>query len=128
MRYGKQARASLVLFTALGVQACGGESPSSPTASYSQTTVVVSGSGFGGSATVCQEFNNAKAGAVTVFVTPPSIHLVLRTGTCNAPGQILSERDTELVNVNAPAGSNHVRLSNPSGLDTAYTLRLTYWH
>ena len=36
MRYGKQARASLLL--------------------------------FGGSPTVCQEFNNAKAGAVTVGI------------------------------------------------------------
>ena len=128
MRYDKQARASVVLFAALVVPACGGESPSSPTASYSQRTVIVSSSGFGGSPTTCEEFNNAKAGPVTVFVTPPSIHLVLRTGTCNAPGQMLAEKDTELVNVSAPAGSNHLRLSNPSELDTPYLLRLTYWH
>lgn len=78
---------------------------------------------------MCHEFNNAKAGNVTVFVTPPSIHLVLRTGTCNVPGSILAEKDTELVDVYAPAGSNHVSLSNPnpSGPDTPYTLRLTYW-
>ena len=54
---------------------------------------------------------------------------MLRTGTCNTPGQILAERDTELVKVNAPAGSNNLRVSNPnpSGPDTAYMLRLTYW-
>jgi hypothetical protein len=67
MRYGRQARAALVLFAALRVPACGGESPSLPTASCSQTTVVVSGSGFGGSGSVCQEFINAKAGGVTVL-------------------------------------------------------------
>jgi len=57
------------------------------------------------------------------------LHLVLRAGTCNAPGQIVAEKDTELVNVNAPAGANHVRISNPdrSGPDTPFTLRLTYW-
>jgi hypothetical protein len=93
----------------------------------SQTTEIVSGSGFGGSTTVCTEFNNAKAGPVTVFVTPPSIRLILRAETCNAPGQVLAEKDTELVNVGAPAGANHVRLSNPSELDTPYTLRLTFW-
>jgi hypothetical protein len=129
MLYGKQVRASLVLFAPLEVPACGAGSPSTPTPSYSQTTEIVFGSGFGGADT-CKQFNNAKAGTVSVFVTPPSIHLVLRVGTCNAPGQILAEKDTELLNVNAPAGSNHVRLSNPdpSGSDTPYTLRLTYWH
>jgi hypothetical protein len=89
----------------------------------------MSSTGFGGATTACIEFTNAKAGTVTVFVTPPSIHLVLRAGTCNAPGQFVAEKDTELVNVNAPAGSNNLRLSNPnlSGPDTPYTLRLTYW-
>jgi hypothetical protein len=127
--FGKQARASLVLFAAFVVPACGGKSPSSPTPSYSQTSEVVLGSGFGGATTACIDFNNAKAGPVTAFVTPPSIHLVLRAGTCNAPGQIVAESDTELVKVNAPAGSNHLRLSNPnpSGPETPYTLRLTYW-
>jgi hypothetical protein len=100
-----------VLVAALGVQACGAQNPSSPAPSYSQTTALVTSTGFGGASTACQEFNNAKAGPVSVFVTPPSIHLVLRAGTCNAPGQIVAEMDTELVNVNAPAGSNHVRLS-----------------
>jgi len=125
MLSGTHALASLVFVPALAVSACG-VSPSGPT--YSQTTEIVSGSGFGGSTTVCTGFNNAKAGPVTVFVTPPSIHLILRAGTCNAPGQVLAEKDTELVNVGAPAGANHVRLSNPSELDTPYTLRLTYWH
>jgi len=129
MLHGKQVRASLVFFAAGVVPACGSASPSTPTPSYSQTSTVITGSGFGGSPTACIDFNNAKAGTVTVFVTPPSIHLVLRAGTCNAPGQIVAEKDAELVNVNAPAGANHVRLSNPnpSGPDTPYTLRLTYW-
>jgi hypothetical protein len=129
MQSRKQVRASLVFIAALVVPACGAESPASPTASYSQSTHIINSSGFGGSPTACDEFNNARAGAVSVFVTPPSIHLVLRSGTCNAPGQTLAEKDTELVNVNAPAGANHVRVSNPnpSGPDTPYMLRLTYW-
>src|SRR3954466_3486997 len=100
------ALACLVFVPALAVTACGAQSPSGPT--YSQTSAVVSASGFGGSTTACNEFNNAKAGPVTVFVTPPAIHLILRAGTCNAPGQVLAEKDTELVNVAAPAGANHV--------------------
>jgi hypothetical protein len=129
MLSAKRARTSVVLFAALGVPACGAETPSSPAPSYSQTTAIITSTGFGGASSACQEFNNAKAGPVSAFVTPPSIHLVLRAGTCNAPGQTVAERDTELVNVNAPVGSNHVRLSNPnpSGADTPYTLRLTYW-
>src|SRR3954464_7874520 len=129
MLHGKQVRASLVFLAALVIPACGAESPSTPTPSFSQTTHIVTSTGFGGAATACEGFNNAKAGPVTVFVTPPSIHLVLRTGTCNAPGQILAEKDTELVNVNAPAGTNNVRFANPnpSGPDTEYMLRLTYW-
>jgi hypothetical protein len=118
-----------VLFATLVVSSCGAGSPSTPTPSYSQTTSIVDSTGFGGAATSCHEFNNAKAGPVSVFVTPPTIHLILGTGTCNAPGQALAEKDTEWVNVNAPAGSDHVRLSNPnpSGPETPYLLRLTYW-
>jgi hypothetical protein len=129
MRDGKQLRASLTALAILMVPGCGADSPSTPTPSYSQTTTIVDSTGFGGAATTCNEFNNAKAGPVSAFVTPPSIHLVLRTGPCNAPGQIVAEKDTELVNVNAPAGSNNVRLSNPnpSGPETPYMLRLTYW-
>jgi hypothetical protein len=127
MLSGTRALAALIFVPALAASDCGGQSPSGPT--YSQTGVVSLFSGFGGATTACQDFNNAKAGPVSVFVTPPSIHLVLRAGTCNAPGQILAEKDSELVNVNAPAGANHVRISNPdpSGPDTPFTLRLTYW-
>jgi hypothetical protein len=129
MLSAKCVRGCLTLFIAFGTPACGSQSPSSPTGVYSQTTQIVQSTGFGGAVEACQEFNNSRAGAVTVFVTPPSIHLVLRVGTCNAPGQIVAEKDTELVNVNAPAGSNHVRLTNPNpgGPDTPYMLRLTYW-
>lgn len=129
MRYGKEVRAFLMLSAILIVPACGADSPSTPTPSSSQTTHIITSTGFGGAPTSCIDFNNAKAGAVSAFVTPASIHLTLRTGTCNAPGQLVAEQDTELVNVNAPAGSNNVRLSNPtpSGPETPYMLRLTYW-
>jgi hypothetical protein len=127
MLSGTRALAPLVFVPALAVSACGSQSPSGPT--YSETSVVSLSSGFGGATTVCRDFNNAKAGPVSVFVSPPSIHLVLRAGTCNAPGQIVAESDAELVKVNAPAGANHLRISNPdpSGPDTPFTLRLTYW-
>src|SRR3954447_20640754 len=129
MLSAKWVRTSLAAFIALAAPACGSQSPSSPAGVYSQTTEIVQSTGFGGAVQACQEFNNSRAGAVTVFVTPPSIHLVLRVGTCTAPGQIVAEKDTELVNVNAPAGANHVRLTNPNpaGPDTPYMLRLTYW-
>ena len=44
-------------------------------------------------------------------------------------GQIVAEKDTELANVNAPAGSNNVRVSNPNPSDpnSAFMPRLTYW-
>lgn len=77
--------------------------------------------------TSCHEFENAKAGQVSALVTPQSIHLALGTGRCSAPGQVLGEKDNELV-LDAPAGWNHVTLTNPnpSG-ETPYTIRLTYW-
>ena len=127
MLYGKQMRGSLVLFATLMVPSCGAESPSTPTGQYYQTTSTLTTPGFNGMPTTCHQFNNAKAGQVGVSVTPQSIHLALGAGMCNAPGQILAEKDTELV-VNAPAGWHHVRLSNPnpSG-ETPYTIQLTYW-
>jgi hypothetical protein len=129
MLFARRVGVCLVFSAVLVVPACGSKGPSTPTSSPSQTTHVISSTGFGGAATACIDFVNAQAGAVSAFVTPPSIHLVLRAGTCNAPGQILAEKDTQLVNVNAPAGSNHLRLSNPnpSGPYTPYMLRLTYW-
>jgi hypothetical protein len=129
MIYGYRVRASLFFFAALVVPACGADSPSTPTPTYYQSTHTLGSPGFGGSPSTCHNFDNAKAGAVSVQVTPPSIHLVLRAGTCSAPGEILAANDTALTNVNAPAGSNHVRLSNPnpSGPETPYTLGLTYW-
>jgi hypothetical protein len=127
MLYRKQVRACALVLAPLIVAACGAENLSTP--SFSQTTHIISSTGFGAAPSACHEFNNATAGAVTVFVTPPSIHLILRTGTCSAPGQTLVEKDIELVSVNAPAASNNEVASNPNplGPETPYMLRLRYW-
>jgi hypothetical protein len=73
-------------------------------------------------------FSNAKAGPVSADVSPRSIHVVLGAGTCSAPGAILAERDGEVVEVDAPAGSNHVTLVNLSDSPVPYTLRVTHWY
>jgi hypothetical protein len=126
MFYGDQRRTVFVLLVAFAVSACGAESPSSPTSSSSQSTDLITyPTGFGGAPTSCVDFNNAKAGPVSVFVTPPSMHVALRTGKCNAAGQVLAEKDTELINVAAPAGANNLVLSNAPASDI--TIRLTYW-
>lgn len=124
-----QSRASLVLLTALAVPACGGgESPSGPTPQYARGTETHSGPPLAAHSSFCKDFNNARAGAVSADVTPPSIRLTLAVGTCGVPGQILAERDGEVTNVDAPAGANHVTVSNRSDLDTPYTLRITHWY
>jgi hypothetical protein len=127
MLHGTQARVSLVLFAALAVPACGGESPSVPTTPHARGTETLSGP-ISAHASFCRDFNNAKAGAVSADVVPPSFHLLLGSGTCSAPGQILAEKDGEVANVDAPAGWNHVTLSNPSDLNTSFTLRITHWY
>ena len=53
------------------------------------------------------------------------MHVALRTGKCNAAGQVLAEKDSELIHVAAPAGANNLLLSNPPASDI--TIRLTYW-
>ena len=88
----------------------------------------MSGPPIAARSTSCWDFNNAKAGPVSADVTPRTIHLILAAGRCSAPGQMLAERDAEVVNVDAPAGWNHVTLSNGSDVDVSYTLRITYWH
>lgn len=89
----------------------------------------ISGPPIAAHSNACWPVNNAKAGPVSPDVTPRSIHLTLGAGTCSAPAQTLAESDGELVNVNAPAGSIHVTLSNPSDVDVdvPYTLRVTYF-
>src|SRR4029079_7259655 len=77
MLYGKQVRACALVLAPLIVAACGAENPSTPTPSFSQTTHIMSSTGFGAAPSACHEFNNAKAGA----------------GTCSAPGQTLVEED-----------------------------------
>ena len=122
----ERPRTVLVLLMAFLISACGAGSPSSPTSSSSETTDLITyPTAFGGAPTSCLDFNNAKAGPVSVFVTPPSVHVVLRTGTCVAAGQTLAEKDAELINVSAPAGKNNAVFSNPPASDI--TVRLTYW-
>lgn len=127
MLHGSHARVSLVIFAALAVPACGGQSPSVPTTPYGRGTETLSGP-VSAHSSFCRDFNNAKTGPVSADVVPPSFHLLLGAGTCSAPGQILAEKDGEVANVVAPAGSNHVTLSNPSDSDTSFTLRITHWY
>ena len=122
------ARALLALFAALAVPACGGESPSVPTPSSARGVETMSGPAIAPQSSICWPFNNAKAGPVSADVSPRSIHVVLGAGTCSAPGPILAERDGEVVNVDAPAGSNHVTLVNSSDLAVTYTLHITRWY
>lgn len=119
------ALAAGVLWAALGLPGCGGGN-SAPTPTFVRTTETGSGTNLAAGTTLCVGFNNARAGEVSVYVTPPSIHLTLRAGTCEAPGQVLTEQDGN-VTADAPAGWNHVTLSNRSAADTAYTLSLTHW-
>jgi len=122
-----QARAFSVLLAALGVPACGSQSPSVPTPPSVQTMDTMSGPPIAAHSNTCWDFNNAKAGPVSADVTPRTIHLTVTAGKCSAPGQTLAEKDGEVVNAAAPAGWNHVTLSNPSDSEVPYTLRITYW-
>jgi len=88
----------------------------------------MSGPAIAPHSSACWSFNNAKAGPVSADVSPRSIHVVLGAGTCSAPGAILAERDGEVVNADAPAGSNHVTLVNPSDVAVPYTLHVTRWY
>ena len=129
MLHACKARASLVLVAALTVPACGGdESPSAPTRQYARGTESISGSNLAAHSSFCHNFENARAGAVSADVTPPSIHLVLAAGRCSARGAILAEKGGEIVNADAPEGWNHVTLFNRSDSPTAFTLRITHWY
>ena len=121
------ARVSLVIFVALAVPACGTESPAVPTTPHARGTETLSGP-ISAHSSFCRDFNNARSGPVSADVVPPSFHLLLGAGTCSAPGPILAEKDGEVANVEAPAGSNHVTVSNRSDLDTSFTLRITHWY
>lgn len=128
MLYVSQARASFGLFAVLAVSACGSGSPSAPTQPSILGTATMSGPPVASRSSACWDFNNVKAGPVSADVTPRTIHLILTAGKCSAPGQMLAEKDGEFVNMEAPAGWNHVTLSNQSDVDVPYTLRITYWH
>jgi hypothetical protein len=122
------ARVLLVLFAAAALPACGGGSPAVPTPTSIRGVETMSGPAIAPHSSVCWPFNTAKAGPVSADVSPRSIHVVLGAGTCSAPGAILAERDGEVVNADAPAGSNHVTLVNPSDVDVPYTLHVTRWY
>ena len=122
------ARVLLVLFAAAALPVCGGGSPAVPTPTSIRGVETMSGPAIAPHSSVCWPFNNAKAGPVSADVSPRSIQVVLGAGTCSAPGAILAERDGEVVNADAPAGSNHVTLVNSSDVDVPYTLHVTRWY
>ena len=120
---------AVLLLAALCFSACeSNETPVTPTNPSARGTDSLSGSNLAAQSSFCRGFNNAKAGPVSADITPPFLHLVVRAGPCSAPGQILGEQDGEVANVNAPAGPNQVTVSNRSDTNTAFTLRITYWH
>jgi hypothetical protein len=128
MRDRVSACATAALCGAVVLTSCGGSGgPTAPTPSFVRGTETAAATGFAQHTTFCVEFNNARAGEVSAYVTPPWIHLQLGAGTCAAPGQVLAERDGD-VTADAPAGWNHVTLSNPSDSSTNYTLNLTHWY
>ena len=121
-------RVLLVLLLTFKVAACGGgESPAAPTPQYARGTETLSGPPIAAHSSLCTNFNNARAGAVYAAVIPPSIRVILAAGTCSAPGQILAEKDGEVSNVEAPAGSNHITLSNQSDVAMSFSLSVTHW-
>ena len=129
VRNATHSGAAVLLFAALCFSACeSSETPAAPTNPSARGTDSLSGSNLAAQSSFCQGFNNAKAGPVSADITPPFLHLVVRAGPCSAPGQILGEQDGEVANVNAPAGPNQVTVSNRSETNTAYTLRINYWH
>ena len=122
------ARVALVALGTVAVSACGADTPSVPTTPHSRGVETMSGPAIAPQSSMCWGFSNAKAGPVSADVSPRSIHVVLGAGTCSAPGAILAERDGEVVEVDAPAGSNHVMLVNLSDSPVPYTLRVTHWY
>lgn len=128
MADSSRTRSCFVLFAGAMVAACGSETASVPKPSSIQGTETMSGPPIAAHSSFCTNFNNAKAGPVSADVTPRSIHVAVGAGPCSAPGPTLAERDGEVVNADAPAGANHVTLSNPSDLDTPYTLRIVHWY
>ncbi len=128
MLYGSRSKTTRVLLATLALAGCGSKSPSAPQPPYARGTETLSGPPIPARSSFCGSFNNAKAGPVSADVTPRSIHLVVGAGPCNAPGQMLAENDGEVVNAEAPAGANHVTMSNPADVDTPWTLRITHWY
>jgi hypothetical protein len=113
----------LLVSTALG---CGG-SGSTPTPVYVRTTSTATVTGFQARSTACVGFQNARAGEVDAYVTPDTIIVALVAGSCDAPGQVIAEKAGN-VNADAPAGANHLRLTNPTDATVNYTLSLTHWY
>jgi hypothetical protein len=127
-RVPNRSRALLVLLLGSQVAACGGgHSPTVPSRQYFRDTETVSGP-IDAHGSFCWNFTNARAGAVYASATPRSLRVILATGTCAAPGQILAEADGEVSNIEAPAGVNHVTLSTQSDVATSFSLSLTHWY
>ena len=125
--FKNQSRVLLVLLLIFKAAACGNsESPATPTPQSARGTSTLSGP-IAARSSFCRGFNNARAGAVSASVLPRSLRVILVAGSCDAPGQTLAEGDGDVVNVEAPAGSNHVRLSNQSDVALSFSLTITHW-
>jgi len=126
--FKNRSRALLLFLLTFTVAACGGgESPVAPTPQYARGTSTLSGPPIAARSSICTTFNNARAGAVSAGVSPPSLRVTVAAGTCSAPGQILGEKDGEVANAEAPAGPNHVTLSNQSDVAVSWSLTITHW-
>ena len=117
---------SLLLLSA--TLACGGGSgTSAPTPVHIRGTSTGSATGFQAHSTACVEFQNARAGEVSAYVTPDYIVVALVTGSCATPGDVVAEKAGN-VTADAPAGANHIRLTNTTDDTITYTFSLTHWY
>ena len=116
-----------LLFLFAAVACGGGGGTSAPTPVYVRGTSTGSATGFQAQSTACVEFQNARAGEVSAYVTPDSIVVALVAGSCAAPGQVIDESPGN-VTADAPAGANHIRLTNTTDHTITYTFSLTHWY
>ena len=116
----------LLLSTAF---ACGGGSNAAAPTLVPHNRVTTTGvvTGFQAHSTGCVEFENAKAGEVSAYVTPDTLLVALVAGSCAAPGNVIVEKPGN-VTADAPLGTNHIRLTNPTDDAVTYTISLTHWY